>query len=151
MRIVTTAERARSLGPLPANVSVETDVAFGELRERLAAARVVALPVQDNSYSGATTVLLQAMATARPVVVSRTEAIARGYGLADGENCRLVPPGDAGRPRAGHRRAAWTTGTAPRRWEPGPARRVERSLSWERYADAIHDVLAAAAARHSGG
>ena len=35
------------------------------------------------------------MATARPVVVSRTEAIARGYGLVQGENCRLVPPGDA--------------------------------------------------------
>jgi hypothetical protein len=38
-------------------------------------ARVVVLPVRDNSYSGAT-ILLQAMATARPVVVTRTAAIA---------------------------------------------------------------------------
>ena len=60
----------------------------------LARARVVALPVRDNLYSGATTTLLQAMATAKPVVVSRTAAIAEGYGLEDGVNCRLVPPGD---------------------------------------------------------
>jgi glycosyltransferase involved in cell wall biosynthesis len=36
------------------------------------------------------------MAMAKPVVVSRTRAIASGYGLADGVNCRLVEPGDAG-------------------------------------------------------
>ena len=51
------------------------------------AARVVALPVRDNSYSGATTVLLQAMALAKPIVVTRTAAIATGYGLEDGQTC----------------------------------------------------------------
>jgi hypothetical protein len=35
------------------------------------------------------------MACAKPVVVSRTSAIARGYQLEDGVNCRLVPPGDS--------------------------------------------------------
>ena len=64
------------------------------MRDRLASARVVALPVRDNSYSGATTTLLQAMAMAKPVVVSRTAAIAAGYELEDGVNCRLVEPGD---------------------------------------------------------
>ena len=34
------------------------------------------------------------MALAKPVVVSRTEAIAAGYELEDGVNCRLVEPGD---------------------------------------------------------
>ena len=77
-------------------------------------ARVVALPVRENTYSGATTTLLQAMACGKPVVVTRTAAIARGYHLEDGVNCRLVPPGDLGalehavrrrsrRPRAGRR------------------------------------------------
>ena len=61
---------------------------------RLERGRVVALPVRDNSYSGATTVLLQAMALAKPVVVTRTSAIATGYELEDGENVRLVAPGD---------------------------------------------------------
>ena len=55
-------------------------------------ARVVALPVRENTYSGATTTLLQAMACGKPVVVTRTAAIARGYHLEDGVNCRLVPP-----------------------------------------------------------
>ena len=86
--------RARRSAALPANVSVETDLPFDEMRERLERARVVALPVRENSYSGATTVLLQAMALEKPVVVTRTSAIATGYGLVDGENCRLVAPGD---------------------------------------------------------
>ena len=83
--VVTTADRARSLAGRPSNVSVETDLPFDEMRLRLERARVVALPVRDNSYSGATTVLLQAMALAKPVVVTRTAAIATGYGLEDGD------------------------------------------------------------------
>ncbi len=50
--------------------------------------------MRENTYSGATTTLLQAMACGKPVVVTRTAAIARGYHLEDGVNCRLVPPGD---------------------------------------------------------
>ena len=84
------------------------------MRRRLEEARVVALPVLDNSYSGATTVLLQAMALAKPVVVTRTKAIASGYGLVDGENCRLVEPGDARRSSARSARC--------------PPRRVARAL-----------------------
>src|SRR5438132_12742028 len=94
-RIVASGDHARTLGVRPANVALETDLPLEAVRDRLAAARVVALPVRDNSYSGATTTLLQAMAMARPVVVSKTDAIATGYGLEDGVNCRLVPPGDA--------------------------------------------------------
>jgi glycosyltransferase involved in cell wall biosynthesis len=93
--VVTTADRARSLTDRQANVAVETDLGFDEMRRRLERARAVALPVRENSYSGATTVLLQAMALAKPVVVTRTAAIARGYGLEDGTNVRLVAPGDA--------------------------------------------------------
>ena len=94
--VVTNPEHARSLGERPPNVSIETDLPFEQMRDRLARARVVALPVRENSYSGATTVLLQAMALEKPVVVTRTAAIATGYGLVDGENVRLSVPGDAG-------------------------------------------------------
>ena len=72
-------------------------------RDRLRSARVVALPVRDNTYSGATTVLLQAMASGKPVVVSRTAAIARGYHLEDGSNCRPRPAGR--RPRRSRARS----------------------------------------------
>ena len=92
--LVTTTDRARSLTAVPSNVSVDVDLPFDQMRRRLERARVVALPVRENSYSGATTVLLQAMALAKPIVVTRTAAIASGYGLVDGENVRLVAPGD---------------------------------------------------------
>ena len=93
--VATRRQRARRSRDCPPNVSVEVDLPFERDARRLEGARVVALPVRENTYSGATTVLLQAMALEKPVVVSRTSAIATGYELVDGENCRLVEPGDA--------------------------------------------------------
>jgi glycosyltransferase involved in cell wall biosynthesis len=138
--IVAGGERARALGQLPANVHVESDISLDDVRERLASARVVALPVRDNSYSGATTTLLQAMAMAKPVVVSRTAAIADGYGLEDGINCRLVPPGDE---TAFERALAETTTGADAARSLGIRARqtVERSLSWERYTNALWELV----------
>jgi glycosyltransferase involved in cell wall biosynthesis len=147
--IVATSERGGSLPETPPNVSVETDLAFADMRRRLETARVVALPVRDNSYSGATTVLLQAMALAKPVVVTRTQAIARGYGLVDGENCRLVPPGDAAafaRTLRGVLRDEWHA----RALGASARRTVERDFTWTRYADQLAAILAAAAAERRG-
>jgi glycosyltransferase involved in cell wall biosynthesis len=145
---VTTRERARSLDGRPRNVAVETDLPFDEMRDRLERARVVALPVRDNSYSGATTVLLQAMALAKPVVVTRTAAIATGYGLEDGDNVRFVAPGDeASFARAlaevlrdeSHARALGSRARGT----------VEGGLTWDRYVERLRGLLdAAAAPRH---
>lgn len=140
-RIVTTGEHSRALPALPANVTVDSDRPFEETRDRLARARVVALPVRENSYSGATTVLLQAMALAKPVVVTRTKAIATGYGLVDGENCRLVPPGDAD----GFERAlVEVLRDEPEARHLGASARstVERDLTWDQYVDRLATVLA---------
>jgi glycosyltransferase involved in cell wall biosynthesis len=138
--IVAGRDNARGLTDLPANVSLEVDVALARVRELIAKARVVALPVRDNSYSGATTVLLQAMAMAKPVVVSRTAAIATGYGLDDGVNCRLVDPGDADAFERALLQEA--TGAGAARFLGTRAREtVARSLSWERYTDALWQVL----------
>lgn len=140
--LVTTAERARALAA-SANLTVEADVPFEEMRRRLESARVVALPVLDNTYSGATTVLLQAMALAKPVVVSRTKAIASGYGLVDAENCRLVEPGD----REGFRGAvAAVLRDESRARALGSSARatVARELTWERYVDRVEELLGAA-------
>jgi glycosyltransferase involved in cell wall biosynthesis len=141
--IVASRRRLASLAT-PPNVSVEADVPLETVRERLAAARVVALPVQPNSYSGATTVLLQAMAMAKPVVVSRTEANERGYGLEDGVNCRLVESGDVD--AFEHALLETLTGADASVTLGVRARRtVERDFSWERYTGALWEILAAAA------
>jgi len=125
---------------VPANVTFERGLPLEQVRDRLAAARVVALPVKPNSYSGATTVLLQAMALAKPVVVSRTDAIARGYGLEDGTNCRLVEPGDPGAFEAALLETLRDPGTLGER----ARETVERGFTWERYTNALWDILAGA-------
>jgi glycosyltransferase involved in cell wall biosynthesis len=139
-RIVTSAARARTLAAIPSNVAIETDIPLEHVRDRLAQARVVALPVLENSYSGATTTLLQAMAMGKPVVVSRTDAIAEGYELEDGVNCRLVQPGDTD---AFERAVVETLTGAGAATSLGTRARetVERSLSWERYTDALWQTL----------
>lgn len=143
-RVVTTRDRARGLGALPPNVELETDLPFAEMRNRLEGARAVALPVFDNSYSGATTVLLQAMALGKPVVVTRTKAIASGYGLVDGDNCRLVEPGDTEAFRRalddvlrdeGHARSLGVRARST----------VVEGLTWDRYVGQIEAVLRDAA------
>ena len=143
VRIVTTADQASALGRVPPNVELERDVPFGEVRDRLASGRVVALPVKDNSYSGATTVLLQAMAMGKPVVVSRTRAIETGYDLVDGENCRLVPPGDAAAFEQALTALLSDDATAAAIGER--ARRTAETFSWERYAESLEGILRAAA------
>jgi glycosyltransferase involved in cell wall biosynthesis len=139
-RIVAGADRARSLDNLPANIALEVDIPLDQVRQRFGQARVVALPVRDNSYSGATTTLLQAMAMAKPVVVSRTAAIADGYELEDGVNCRLVQPGDE---QAFERALVETLTGADAGASLGLRARqtVERSFSWERYTDTLWQVL----------
>jgi glycosyltransferase involved in cell wall biosynthesis len=141
--IVATKDRALSLGTLPENVTVESDLSLEQVRDNLAAARVVALPVHRNSYTGATTVLLQAMAMAKPVVVSHTDAISEGYALQDGVNCRLVEPGDAYAFEQAlletlvDDEAAASLGLRARET-------VERAFSWERYTDALWEILSVA-------
>jgi len=147
-RIVASSEHVREFRGAPVNLAVEVEIPFAEMRERLGGARVIALPVRENAYSGATTTLLQAMACGKPVVVSRTAAIAEGYRLADGENCRLVPPGDA---PAFERAVLELLGDPERAAAMGARARetAERHLSWDRYADSLHELLAAAALRRA--
>ncbi len=139
-RIVATRDQARSLGTLPGNVTLETDLSLEQVRDRLAAARVVALPVRRNSYTGATTVLLQAMAMAKPVVVSHTSAISEGYALQDSVNCRLVEPGDAN----AFERALLETLADSRSLGSRARETVERDFSWQRYTDGVWEILSGA-------
>ncbi|CAN5146571.1 hypothetical protein BH09ACT13_BH09ACT13_10530 [soil metagenome] len=144
--VVATREYAQALGSAPANLRVELDVPLHSVRERLRSARIVVLPVRDNTYSGATTVLLQAMATAKPVVVSRTAAIAHGYELDDGGNCVLVTPGDTS---ALEHAVAGLLDDRERAAAIGARARetIERHLTWKRYTAAIRALLLEACGR----
>jgi len=144
--VVAARENAGTLESAPSNVRVELDVPLSVVRDHLLAARVVALPVRDNSYSGATTVLLQSMASGKPVVVSRTAAIADGYHLASGENCVLVAPGHGA---ALGEAVAGLLADPARAAAIGAAARetVERHLAWARYGDAIRGLLLSACGR----
>jgi glycosyltransferase involved in cell wall biosynthesis len=64
----------------------------------------------------------------------------RGYGLEDGVNCRLVDPGNVD---AFERTLLETLTGADAAISLGIRARetVERSFSWERYTDALWDVL----------
>jgi len=93
IKLITNRDHIKSLNPFPRNLECEIDVPFSKIREEFASAHIIALPVKENEYSGATTTLLQAMAMGRPTVVSAVSAICKGYGLIDGINCRLVKPG----------------------------------------------------------
>jgi glycosyltransferase involved in cell wall biosynthesis len=143
-RVVISSDWATQLGDVPANVEVEVDLPFDAMRDRLARARAVALPVAENPYSGATTVLLQALALGKPVVVSETSAIATGYSLEDGVNCRLVRPGDA----EFFERALLDLLSDPGRAEAvsvSARATAERHLSWERYVESMQRLLEHAA------
>ena len=93
-RIITRAATAEGFGAVPRNVEVLTDIPMSAIREHMASSRCVALPVRDNTYSGATTVLLQAMSMAKPVIANNVAANKDGYGFADGKNCVYVSVAD---------------------------------------------------------
>jgi len=93
--IITTREIAGHFYDVPGNIRILCDVPLEVVRERMNVAGMVALPVVDNSYSGATTTLLQAMSMGKAVIISRVGAIRQGYHLQDGQNCRFVQPGNA--------------------------------------------------------
>ena len=124
--VVASAEHARSLGERPPNVSVETDLPFDEMRDRLGRARVVALPVRENSYSGATTVLLQAMALGE---ARRRDADGRDRQRATGSSTARTSassvPGDADDVRGGASPISSPTRRATRLGEHARDRRDE--------------------------
>ncbi len=91
--VVANPDMLRGLA-VPRNVNLLEPMPVDRLRDRLLRAAFVILPVRENNYSGGTISLLQSMAAGKAVIVSHTRAIATGYGLDDGDNCLLVPPGD---------------------------------------------------------
>jgi hypothetical protein len=87
---------------LPANVTWEHADWYSqvltdeEVRDLYRGAAVVVVPTKDVPQPSGQSVTLQAMATARPVVLSKTRGLWAPAELRDGENIVLVPPADPG-------------------------------------------------------
>mgnify|MGYP003586775352 CR=1 FL=1 len=138
--LITGKESAAGLGSLPPNLRIRIQIPFDELRMMIAGARVVVLPVKENTYSGATTTLVQCMAMGKAVAVSRVGAIRGGYGFQDGINLCWMEPGS---PESLARvvDSLMADETACRRIGETARRHVEISLNWDRYVSDIEDCL----------
>lgn len=66
-----------------------------ELRDLYSAARFTVIPLADRSQPSGQSAALQAMACGQTVVLTRTRGWWGETRLVDGENCVVVPPGDA--------------------------------------------------------
>lgn len=139
--LVTGRECAAELGPLPTNMQVRIRVPIEELKELIAGARVVVLPVKDNTYSGATTTLLQCMAMGKAVAVSRVGAIREGYGFQDGVNVRWIEPGSLESLSAAVAELL-ADGGLRRRLGTAARQHVVENLGWGRYINEIEKCLA---------
>jgi glycosyltransferase involved in cell wall biosynthesis len=96
--VIVASERNLRNVALPDGVEVRRDVPYDELRRLYAAASCVVVPTHGDEYPygadcSGQTVLLDAMASARPVVVTRRDYV-EDY-VEDGLAALVVPPGDA--------------------------------------------------------
>jgi glycosyltransferase involved in cell wall biosynthesis len=132
---------------LPPNVEV-TRLGFVDLRQLYVDAALVVMPLVDTEFQAGVTTILEAMATGRTVVCSRT----RGQTdvLLDGETGVYVPPGDVGALRSAIERLLASPQDAAR---IGAAARqdVVRTADVEVYAERLATCVRAAAARHGAG
>ena len=100
-------------GSVPANVMVCAALSWPELRDLYRRASVVVVPlVGGTNYAAGVSSVLEAMAMAKPLVVSQTPGIA-DY-VKHNETCRVVPHGDAPALRAALTDLAQNPGEAAR-------------------------------------
>jgi len=147
--LVTRSDCPVNLEDRPPNLQVKFQLPIKELKERIAAARIVVLPVKENTYSGATTTLLQCMAMGKAVAVSRVGAIREGYGFMDGENLRWLEPGSAKSllsvldDMLAHAERCEELGVQARR-------HVKDQLNWNRYVANLRECLEMWTGREQG-
>jgi glycosyltransferase involved in cell wall biosynthesis len=136
-RIVGTL--ARRQGVIPTRwLAMEDDMSFRELRRRLHAARVVAVPARAAAYGSGQATALQAMAAGRPVVFT-DPGWAQYHGLRAGEHYVHVPPEDPEALREAIVRMLDDPEGSERLGERGRAA-VAKLFSLTRQADALLDA-----------
>lgn len=125
------------VGRLPANVTVASYTPV-EMRELYRSASLVVVPVLPTMRACGMNVVLEAWATGKGVVASRTEGMS-AY-LDDGETALLAEPGDAVDLRAKIVRLLNDPSEARRLGANGRAR-VEDELNLDRYLETVREAI----------
>lgn len=130
-------------GGLPSHVRVRTQLDHRALRDLYAKARLVVVPLQDVDADCGVTVIAEAMAMGKAVVVSGT----RGQVdlVRHGENGLYVPPGDPSALRAAVRRLLDDPEEGRRMGQAGRAL-VEERLTLDRWVRTVATVTRASVA-----
>lgn len=88
--VITSKYHASKFTNAPDNMEVIFDVPMDTIKDHISRAQMLALPVYANIYSGATTVMLQAMAMGKPVIANKVGANKDEYPFEDQENCIFI-------------------------------------------------------------
>jgi glycosyltransferase involved in cell wall biosynthesis len=101
-RTIIVTRQAIKLPPVARHVTITAGDYFGsdsmsddDIRRLYNRARAVIVPLKDVYQPSGYSVTLQAMSCGRPVALTKTRGLWAPEHLIDGENCLLVPPGDA--------------------------------------------------------
>lgn len=138
--IITSKDQRDKFEDIPGNIRVMCDIPLELMKRRLEETFAVILPIKENSYSGATTTLLQAMAMEKPVIVSRVGAIRNGYHLEDGYNCLFVEPGNE--EQLAQKANELLSNLHLRNTIAKNARKtVLQHLTWDHYLDSMNKIL----------
>lgn len=138
--VIASGVSADLLKDSPPNMTLYRDLSLEDVRGHMISARMVVLPVKENTYSGATTTLLQCMATGKAVAVSRVGAIREGYGFQDGVNVRWIEPGSLESLSAAAA-GLLADGELRRRLGAAARQHVVENLGWDRYVNEMEKCL----------
>jgi glycosyltransferase involved in cell wall biosynthesis len=146
----TTVDLGPSVGPVlasavPPNVVLHQQLDHRRLRALYARSRVVVVPLHDVDFDAGVTSIAEAMAMARPVVVTRS----RGQVdlVREGETGLYVPPGDPGALRAAIERLLRDPAEAERMGRAGRAY-AEAHLTLDRWVEDVAAIVAATTEPH---
>ena len=122
---------------IPANVTVRKFTQY-ELRQLYADSRFMVMPLEDVNFQAGITAILEAMALARAVVCSRVSG--QTDVVAEGENGRYAPAGDAPALRAAIARLLAEPEEAER-LGANARRLIEREMNLDRYVERLTKIV----------
>lgn len=124
------------------NVSVLSNIPYAQLRDLYAGARLVVVPLLDVDYAAGANGLVEAMAMARPIIITRT------HGLADyvvhNESAHLVEAGNVAELRDALQ-TLWHNPSASERLGANARQAVIERMTFERYIDQVCQITTQAA------